>query len=207
MVSPAPDRDRGCGSSQEPGRLRSGPERLPTDGFPNGGCLRVPQRPSGRDLGPDVARRQAVRRALNGLLSQKRTWTAAQLSEALSAKELIMQTAHRAQVPAADGARYVRTTYVLRHALPPGHGLPRVVVLDNASTHRSQTIRDAGEELAARGIALRYLPPYSPELNDIERTFRRAKHEAMHKLLTVLNAVSGDQVPWQTEPLSTVIPT
>ena len=67
----------------------------------------------------------------------------------------------------------------LRHTLPPGHGLPRVVVLDNASTHRSWTIRDAGEDLAELGIELRYLPPYSPELNDIERTFRRAKHEAM----------------------------
>ena len=30
---------------------------------------------------------------------------------------------------------------------------------------------------------------------------------AMRKLLTVLNAVNRDQVPWQTEPLSTVIPT
>ncbi len=30
---------------------------------------------------------------------------------------------------------------------------------------------------------------------------------AMRKLLTVLNTVSQDQVPWQTEPLSTVIPT
>lgn len=30
---------------------------------------------------------------------------------------------------------------------------------------------------------------------------------AMRKLLTVLNAVSRDQVPWQTEPLSTAIHT
>ena len=67
----------------------------------------------------------------------------------------------------------------LRHALPPGDGLPRVVVLGNAPTHRSRTIRDAGEELAELGIELRYLPPYSPVLNDIERTFHRAKHEAM----------------------------
>ena len=33
-----------------------------------------------RGLGPDVARRQTVRRALNGRLSRKRTWTAAQLA-------------------------------------------------------------------------------------------------------------------------------
>lgn len=43
-------------------------------------------------LGPDVVRQQVVRRALNGLLSQNRTWTAAQLAEALAAKGLVMQT-------------------------------------------------------------------------------------------------------------------
>jgi hypothetical protein len=31
--------------------------------------------------------------------------------------------------------------------------------------------------------------------------------KAMRKLLTVLNAVSRDQAPWRTEPLSTAIPT
>jgi transposase len=88
----------------------------------------------------------------------------------------------------------------LRYALPPGKGLPRVVVLDNASTHRSQMIRDARKELAELGIELRYLPSYSPELNDIERTFRRAKHEAMPRrtqpharaLLAAVHACFGD---------------
>ena len=67
----------------------------------------------------------------------------------------------------------------LRHALPAGDGLPRVVVLDNASTHTSRVIREAAQELEELGIELHYLPAYSPELNDIERTFRKAKHEAM----------------------------
>ncbi len=67
----------------------------------------------------------------------------------------------------------------LRQALPGCPGRPRIVVLDNASCHRARTVRDARRELAARGIWLWYLPAYSPELNDIERTFRRVKHGAM----------------------------
>ena len=67
----------------------------------------------------------------------------------------------------------------LRHALPSGDGLPRVVVMDNLSMHKSRRIRDAEAELDDLGIELHYLPSYSPELNDIERTFRKAKHEAM----------------------------
>ena len=40
--------------------------------------------------GPDHARRQEVRRALNGLLSRKRTWTAAQLAAALAEEKGIV---------------------------------------------------------------------------------------------------------------------
>ena len=67
----------------------------------------------------------------------------------------------------------------LRQALPGHTGRPRMVVLDNASIHRSLTVRQARRELAERGLWLWYLPAYSPELNDIERTFRTLKHEAM----------------------------
>ncbi len=67
----------------------------------------------------------------------------------------------------------------LHHALPQGDGLPRVVVMDNASIHTAGLIREAEEALEAQGIELRYLPAYSPHLNDIERTLRKAKHEAV----------------------------
>ena len=60
----------------------------------------------------------------------------------------------------------------LRQTLPGGTGRPRMVVLDNASIHRSLTVRQTRRERAERGIWLWYLPAYSPELNDIERTFR-----------------------------------
>jgi len=53
---------------------------------------------------------------------------------------------------------------------------PRVVVLDNASIHTSKVIRQARRRLAASGIYLYFLPPYSPELNQIEPVFRQVKH-------------------------------
>ena len=53
------------------------------------------------------------------------------------------------------------------------------MVLDNAGIHHARAVRQARRELAARGLWLWYLPAYSPELNDIERTFRTLKHEAM----------------------------
>ena len=61
-------------------------------------------------------------------------------------------------------------------AIPRPGGRPLVVVLDNASIHTSHVIRDALPELAAEGITLFYLPPYSPQLNAIEAYFRGVKH-------------------------------
>jgi transposase len=61
-------------------------------------------------------------------------------------------------------------------ALPPSK-LPRVVVLDNASFHTSKVIRGARKDLADSGIYLYFLPPYSPELNEIEPVFRQVKHQ------------------------------
>ncbi len=54
--------------------------------------------------------------------------------------------------------------------------VPLVIVLDNASLHRSQAVRDALPRLWARRIYFFFLPPYSPELNAIERCFRGIKH-------------------------------
>ena len=51
----------------------------------------------------------------------------------------------------------------LRQSLPGRAGHPRIVVLDNASCHRSRTVRQARQELAECGLWLWYLPPYSPE--------------------------------------------
>ncbi len=61
-------------------------------------------------------------------------------------------------------------------ALPTAK-VPRVVVLDNASLHTSHVIRQARKGLAATGIFLYFLPPYAPELNEIEPVFRQVKYQ------------------------------
>ena len=43
-----------------------------------------------------------------------------------------------------------------------------VLVLDNASIHKSQYLRSICEE---KGIRLEFLPPYSPDFNPIETCF------------------------------------
>ena len=63
-------------------------------------------------------------------------------------------------------------------AIPRGDH-PLVVVLDNASIHRSRVIQAALPRLRRRGIHLYYGPPYSPELNPIEPLFGVVKHTEM----------------------------
>jgi transposase len=54
-----------------------------------------------------------------------------------------------------------------------------VVVMDNGSMHVSHVIKDKLPGLKDEGIEFYYLPPYSPELNDIERVFGGIKHHDM----------------------------
>jgi transposase len=61
---------------------------------------------------------------------------------------------------------YVRQFLV--PALRPGD----VVVLDNLGSHKVAGVREAVE---AAGATLRYLPPYSPDLNPIEQVFAKLK--------------------------------
>jgi putative transposase len=59
----------------------------------------------------------------------------------------------------------------------PWAKVPRVVVLDNASLHTSKVVRGARRRLAAAGLYLYDLPPYSPELNEVEPAFRQVKYQ------------------------------
>lgn len=47
-----------------------------------------------------------------------------------------------------------------------------VVVMDNATFHKSQSMKEA---LEAKGHTLFYLPPYCPDLNPIEHKWAQAK--------------------------------
>jgi len=61
---------------------------------------------------------------------------------------------------------YVRQ--VLVPALKPGD----IVIMDNLPAHKVTGVREAIEEA---GACLAYLPPYSPDLNPIEKAFAKVK--------------------------------
>lgn len=46
------------------------------------------------------------------------------------------------------------------------------VIMDNLSAHKSESVRKSIEK---RGATLRYLPPYSPDLNPIEKMWSKVK--------------------------------
>ena len=47
-----------------------------------------------------------------------------------------------------------------------------MLILDNASIHKSAELRHMCEE---KGVLLKFLPPYSPDFNPIENTFKDLK--------------------------------
>jgi len=57
---------------------------------------------------------------------------------------------------------------ILAPALRPGD----IVIMDNLAAHKAAGVREAIE---AQGAELRYLPPYSPDLNPIEQAFAKLK--------------------------------
>lgn len=66
-----------------------------------------------------------------------------------------------------------------------------VVVIDNASIHTSEEFADRIPYWKKQGLILKYLPPYSPELNLIEILWRRIKYTWLpFSAYTCLNALS-----------------
>ena len=61
---------------------------------------------------------------------------------------------------------YIRNVFA--PTLRPGD----IVVMDNLSCHKIEGVEEAIKE---RGASLRYLPPYSPDLNPIEIAFSKLK--------------------------------
>lgn len=60
----------------------------------------------------------------------------------------------------------------LEQALVPVLRAGDIVVMDNLSSHKVAGVREAIE---AAGATVRYLPPYSPDLNPIEMIFAKLK--------------------------------
>lgn len=58
-------------------------------------------------------------------------------------------------------------------------GKPVVVILDNASIHKTREVEPLLRVLQEKGLSLYFLPPYSPELNRIEKLWHKMKYEWM----------------------------
>ncbi len=87
----------------------------------------------------------------------------------LAAISLIGVCAPMTIAGAVDGA--VFKTYV-REVLSPTLSAGDVVVMDNLGAHKVVGVREAIE---ARGARLIYLPPYSPDMNPIEKCWSKIK--------------------------------
>ena len=74
----------------------------------------------------------------------------------------------------------------LDHVLCPKLRAGHVVVMDNLSTHKVQGVR---ERIEACGASLLYLPPYSPDLNPIEKAWFKLK-----QALRAIAARTADQL-------------
>ena len=76
---------------------------------------------------------------------------------------------------AINGARFLAW---VEQGLAPTLRTGDVVVLDNLKAHKVKGVREAIE---AAGAQLRYLPPYSPDLNPIEQAFAKLKALLTHR--------------------------
>ena len=63
-------------------------------------------------------------------------------------------------------------TAYLEQVLCPQLRAGDILILDNLATHK---IHGVGQLLSAQGVGVRYLPPYSPDLNPIELAFAKLK--------------------------------
>lgn len=86
---------------------------------------------------------------------------------------------------------------LLRHR---GRKSRSVLMLDNAAYHYGENIEEYLERYEGR-VSLDYLPPYSPELNPIERVWKLLRRLCTHNqyfetLDLLLEAVTGQLIQW-----------
>jgi transposase len=100
------------------------------------------------------------------------SWKILTILGAMSLRGMIATMAIEAATDAEILLAYL--DHVLCPALRPGD----VLVMDNLSSHKVSGVR---ERIAASGAELLYLPPYSPDLNPIEKALGKAQAAAAHR--------------------------
>lgn len=98
-----------------------------------------------------------------------------------------------------DGATFWKFLHELESASREA-GRRVVVITDNAKYHHAKLHADWREEQKGR-FALDFLPPYSPELNPIERVWKRTRRNCLHnvyfpKLALVVEKVEEQFAKW-----------
>ena len=143
-----------------------------------------PDLSDGRGSHPTQGNCRAARRCVGSVPHghwQTSTFIAALRAEAVTAPFLI------------EGAvdTDVFTAY-LQQVLGPELREGDIVILDNLSTHKTASVAAL---LAARGASVRYLPPYSPDLNPIERAFAKLKAHLRQAAARTLADLQSALVP------------
>ena len=92
---------------------------------------------------------------------------------AMSAQEIIDFELFDDSVTGKTFALFLRRA-LLPHLLPFNGSNPNsVIIMDNASIHHVPEVIDLLEGV---GVVIRFLPPYSPDLNPIEEVFSKVKY-------------------------------
>lgn len=86
-------------------------------------------------------------------------------------RDNVLHSAPTEQTVTAD--HFIGSVDTLRQEQGPG---PHVIVVDNATIHRSKAVRAKRREWKEQGVRLLFLPPYSPHLNKIETLWRHIKY-------------------------------
>ena len=79
----------------------------------------------------------------------------------------------------------------VEHCLVKELSLGQVVVLDNPRFHKSDRIRELIEQAGCQGL---FLPPYSPDLNKIEKFWARIKpymRQTLHQFDNLWDALDN----------------
>lgn len=78
--------------------------------------------------------------------------------------------------------------YLEKHLLPTLDKDKDVLIMDNMRTHHANAVQAV---LAASGVTVLFLPPYSPDLNPIERLWSKMKAILRHEKIRAADELSA----------------
>jgi len=87
-----------------------------------------------------------------------------------------METTVNQLIPVGNVIPMVKDRKVVEEKKPVFDAMvkkPTIVVMDNASVHTSSAFESSIESFQSKGLFPYFLPPYSPELNKIEKLMKK----------------------------------